>query len=147
MINFEHLYEEFTDAILILKNNTISFCNVAAIEFFEAKDKNELLNISVKNLAPLLQPDEKSSTQKWSRIKQEVVKGKNLRFEYFCQTLKRKKFWAEITFTPLKEEGTTIHYATCWRDINHLKNLEHNFQDFVESSPDVTSRIDKDGKF
>ncbi|MTI29853.1 PAS domain S-box protein, partial [Xanthovirga aplysinae] len=147
MINFEHLYEKFADAILIHEGNKVSFCNAAAVRFFKSKNAKQLIKSFPEDLSPLDQPDGVSSIERWGLILQQVIHDGGGRFEFYCQTLDGKQFWGEVTFSLIQEEGEASVFATCWKDISHLKDLEQNLRDFVQSSPDVTSRIDKNGKY
>ncbi|MTI32852.1 PAS domain-containing sensor histidine kinase [Xanthovirga aplysinae] len=148
MVKFKILYENSPCAILILEKEQITDCNKAAVRLFEVKDKASLLNITPPFfMAPTKQPNGITTIDLWKEKLTQFQKEGEQHFAFYSKTLKGKEFWAELHFVFLHEEATIPTYAIYWKDISELREAEKNFNRFVESSPDVIYRVDRNFNF
>ncbi|MTI30601.1 PAS domain S-box protein [Xanthovirga aplysinae] len=148
MINFKALYENSPSAILILKDEKFIDCNSAAVDLLEADTSVSLLKSTPSTLlASQKTPNGISNKALWKKILAEFrIEGKK-QFNLYCRTLKGKEFWAELDFRWLEENIKDPISAIYIKDNSELKESESNFHLFVESSPDIILRFDKNHNY
>lgn len=122
-IKFEMLFNDTSDAIILIKDGKFIEANCAVIELLKYKNKKDLLNTTAGTLAPIYQPDGELSTLKMKRLLAECLEIGTIRFEWQTKDLEGNVFWMEVVATKIvygKEEISHLLY----RNINAKKLLE-----------------------
>lgn len=121
---FRTLFEQSQDAILILNELTIVDCNLAAIKMLNATASSLVLQRSVLDFSPEIQPDEGLPS---SFIAKNVMKQMNLmgslRFEWWHKRLDGSIFPVEVSMTMIPLNGKQM-YHTVWRDLTEHKKAQ-----------------------
>ena len=121
---YRQLFEQSTDASLIIKDGCFIDCNQAAIEMLHCKDQSEINNRPPGELSPETQPDGQHSHEKAMQLIQRMQHEKSLRFEWHHQRTDGEVFPVEVSLTRLIDtEGNHIIH-TLWRDISETKQLQ-----------------------
>lgn len=124
---FHTLFEDSTDAYLILQDNIFVDCNQATVEMLRANSKEEVLSMHPSELSPEFQPDGQSSAIKADEmIRIALEKGSN-RFEWMHRRVDGEDFPVEVLLTPITVGGETIIH-TAWRDITERKRVDEALQ-------------------
>jgi PAS domain S-box-containing protein len=89
------LFESASDAILLMKDYTITDCNTAAAQMFEC-EKEELLGKTPWQLSPRYQPDKKSSKERTLMYIDAVLSGKPQLFRWNHKKCDGTKFTVEV---------------------------------------------------
>ncbi|TGD79795.1 PAS domain S-box protein [Hymenobacter wooponensis] len=122
-LRFRTLFEQSSDAMLLVENGKYIDCNDAAMRMIGAVDKSQLLGKKIQELTPEFQPNgQRSSDLIQQHMAQARQKG-NHRFEWWRLRLNGEGMWLEIMTTPLVVDGTTVMHVT-WRDITERKRDE-----------------------
>jgi PAS domain S-box-containing protein len=120
---FRSLFEESSDAVLLLEGNKVIDCNRAAQSMLHCEEKRRILGTTLGSLSPRKQPDGCSSAQK---AKDEIAvarQKKSHRFEWMLRRFNREDFPAEVTITAITLKGKEILYIVL-RDITAWKKAE-----------------------
>lgn len=150
---FRTLFEDSTDAYLILQDNIFVDCNQATVEMLRANSKEEVLSTHPSELSPEFQPDGQSSAIKADEmIRIALEKGSN-RFEWMHHRVDGEDFPVEVLLTPIAVGGETIIH-TAWRDITErnraeeaLKKSEERFRGTLENMLEGCQIIDFDWRY
>jgi two-component system sensor histidine kinase/response regulator len=120
---FRILFEQSSDAHLLIANNRITDCNLAALHSFELHEEHELLGRDFLSLSSEVQPDGHQAKEKWlQRVQETQIKGSS-RFEWTFRRQSGQLFPVEATTTPITIEATEMMLLV-WRDITERKREE-----------------------
>jgi PAS domain S-box-containing protein len=120
---FRSLFEESSDAVLLLEGNKVIDCNRAAQRMLHCEEKQRILGTTLGSLSPRKQPDGCSSAQK---AKDEIAVArhkKSHRFEWIMRRFDGEGFLVEITITAITLKEKEILYVVL-RDITAWKEAE-----------------------
>jgi diguanylate cyclase (GGDEF)-like protein/PAS domain S-box-containing protein len=121
---FETLYQKSSDGIVLLKDNKILDCNNAAINMLQYENKDNLLETTLVDHSPLIQPNGyRSETLSKKSIEYTLRTGQN-RFEWVYEKKDGSQFWVEVVMTKLNYLHGQQVIHTSWRDISKTKELE-----------------------
>ena len=122
---FEAVYNNSSDAILLIEGNRFIDCNSSALKMLLAEDKESILNIEPSKLSPTYQPDGRESYTKAKEMIDICKKDGTHRFKWMHRRLNGEDFLAEVVLTTIfLKNKEFIHVA--WRDIT-LENKRNNF--------------------
>ncbi len=107
-LDYRTVFEELSEAILIIEENSIIDCNKLAVKLFGYASKKELLGLNIFELSPRIQLDGSYSKEKNIEIIQNVLKNGNHKFEWLHRTKKGKAFFAEVILTRIYIEDRNI---------------------------------------
>jgi len=128
---FRTLFEDSTDAYLILEKNIFVDCNQATVEMLRANSKEEVLSTHPAQLSPEVQPDGQPSSQKAEEMIRIALDQGSNRFEWIHRRFNGEDFPVEVLLTPTPlSDRIVIH--TVWRDISDRKKLEAEIQESLE---------------
>ncbi len=82
MLKYQTLFESAYDAIILMKDATIIDCNIRALEIFGYDNKLELMGLNILNMAPIEQPDGKSSVDNAKHYISLALEGVPQRFHW-----------------------------------------------------------------
>lgn len=126
---FRTLFEESSDAMLLLNNKAFFDCNLAAAHLLGYKNKEELLYLHPAELSPKYQPDGKLSIEKAEAIMMEAYQKGSLVFEWVHKKKNGEPITVEVSLTAITLSGNRILF-TLWRDLTQKKHedLLHSIQ-------------------
>jgi diguanylate cyclase (GGDEF)-like protein/PAS domain S-box-containing protein len=120
---FETLYQKSADGIWLLKEGIFVDCNEAIVKMFKAKDKQALINVTLSDLSPELQPDDQSSYEKALWMNALASQQGIHKFEWQARACDGALFWISIMMTTIRMDKGIIQHCSV-RDITIRKELE-----------------------
>ncbi|SDL51356.1 PAS domain S-box-containing protein [Maridesulfovibrio ferrireducens] len=120
---FRTLFEESSDAVVLIDNELIVQCNRAAYKLLHMNSSSELIGLSSKDVGPEFQPDGSPSLEKSRRIARECLLNGANRFEWTLKKADGEVFPVEGLITPIMYKGKNILHVV-WRDITERKKAE-----------------------
>ena len=121
--DFRTLYEASRDALLIIRNDTFTDCNQAALDLFGARHKDDIIGKHPFILSPKQQPSGADSEQlAIQRITQARELGSS-RFEWVHTRLDGTPVSTEVQLSAMDIGGHQIVH-TAIRDISRRKEME-----------------------
>ena len=115
-------------------------CNVAAVEMFELKDKQEFRE-KFFALSPKYQPDGTLSQSKLNEITKQTFKTKRVQFEWMHQTLDGKPLPCDVVIERMSIDNKSVKmgYLRDLRDFHRYQTTERvaqqRLQAMLDSSP------------
>jgi len=120
---FRRLFENSSDAILLLKDGVFVECNNATLKQLGNIPKDRFVGKSPAAISPEFQPDGQRSIDSAAvKIADAFRNGYN-RFEWQHTKLDGSPFYVDISLTPIVIRGETMLHVT-WRDITIHKQAE-----------------------
>ena len=123
---YKHVFNGTSDAIFLLKHNTIVDCNEAGLNLFQCK-REGLINHKIKILAPQTQANGKVSSDIAHEKISAALDGKVQRFEMQQKRFDQSIFDAELTMTRVETNGET-YLLTTVLDISSRKKSERELE-------------------
>ncbi len=124
---YRNLFDNASDAIILLYENMIFDCNVKAGEIFGVSPE-EMIGRLPDRFLPKYQPDGKQSFEVYQNHMNLAQQGEAQRFE--CQYLRNNgsPFFAGISLNKVEVKGKLMVQAII-RDITEEKRLQHSLKD------------------
>ena len=119
---FRQLFEQASDAHLLLREGRIVDVNAAAVRLY-GLSRECLLDMAPWELSPESQPWGQRSEEAAHERLQQAVAGVSQRFEWHHQVLEKGAFPCEVSLTAMSREGGPIVQAIV-RDISAQKQAE-----------------------
>ncbi|ALO16948.1 Sensor protein ZraS [Salinivirga cyanobacteriivorans] len=146
---YKTLFENSTDAILIIKHPDIIEWNTKAHDLFCGNiECNGIPDFNT--LHPEKQPDNQNSLKKATRLIEKTLNGEPQFFEWELKKVSGETFFAEITLSLLDSEKKLTQAIV--RDITERKKAEqklseseHKYRKIVETAPDGIITVSKAG--
>ena len=120
---FETLYQKSADGIWLLKDNVFIDCNEAIVKMFKARNKQELIAISLADVSPEFQPDQQSSYEKSLWMNSLSLQNSVHKFEWHARACDGTLFWISVVMTAIRMQESVIQHCSV-RDITARKTLE-----------------------
>lgn len=120
---FRILFEQSSDAHLLIANGRVSDCNLAALRSFGMSEQQDLLGRNFLDLSSEVQPDGKQAKEKWRSVQSETYTEGSLRFEWTFRRRSGQLFPVEATTTPIIIDSSNLMLVV-WRDITERKREE-----------------------
>jgi len=120
---FERLFYDTTDGLLLMHHSLFIDCNNAALRMLGFSSGSQLINTSVSEISPKLQPDGTDSMQRCQAIQAQCKKDGQSQFEWVHIDAAGNTFWVDIVLTAIKLNHQEIVHVV-WRDISEKKRLE-----------------------
>lgn len=120
---FETLYQKSADGIWLLKEGVFVDCNEAIVRMFKAKDKSELINVTLADISPEFQPDNQSSYEKALWMNALASQQGVHKFEWQAKASDGSLFWISVMMTTIRMDKGIIQHCSV-RDITIRKELE-----------------------
>ncbi len=121
--NFETLFRDTTDGLLLYKYGKIIDCNSAALALLKYTNKADFLNLSFESLSPALQPNGKNSKEGFRLLIKECFMKGNNNFEWVHLKSTGEHCWLDIVLTKIMIDKEYVIHCV-WRDIGDKKFLE-----------------------
>jgi len=137
---FETLFKDSADGVALIKDGLLIDCNNAVLGMFGFKNKSELVSLSLSDISPLYQENNKKSSRE-SKLKMiDSVKYGSNRFEWIHKKVSGENFWVEIVLTHIKINNENIIHVVL-RNISETKRLQeqikHRTNDLVYSNQEL----------
>ncbi|SHI95182.1 PAS domain S-box-containing protein/diguanylate cyclase (GGDEF) domain-containing protein [Clostridium cavendishii DSM 21758] len=124
---FRTLFENSADAILIIEDNKIIDCNLAAFELLGYDCKTNISNRYLWSIAPDDQPDGINSKEKAIKAIETSEVNIKSNFEWWFKKNDGTIFPVEIMLTSIVLNGKKVFHALC-RDLNKRKQMEQKLE-------------------
>ncbi len=125
--NFDKIFYNAEDAVLMLRDGVFINCNDTAIKMLGATDRNQIINLLPAEISPEFQPDGKLSASKsQEHIDISLKKGFH-RFEWEHRKINGDCFLVEVSLTALRVNKELVLHAV-WKDISERKQFEKDLQ-------------------
>lgn len=155
MCNESHHFKAFldktADAMFVIENDAIVECNAAAVALLGYGSKHEILNLTLFDCAPGLQPDGCTSKDKSTEMLRLAREQGSHQFEWDCLGKDGSVIPLEVTMTALPNLNDGLIYALC-RDISKHRQAEqavHNshirYRSLYRETPGMLHSIDAQG--
>ncbi|HEX8425393.1 PAS domain S-box protein [Hymenobacter sp.] len=149
---FRQLFEQSTDAVVLVRNLHIVDCNEAALRMMGAIHKSQLVQQHISFMVPELQPDGGRSDnllqQNFALLRR---KGAH-RFEWYRSTLRGDGIWLEVVLTYINVGGEQLVHAV-WRDITaqraareQLRAEKEFSESLLDNSVDGIIALDRESR-
>jgi len=124
---YRNLFDNASDAIILLHNNIIFDCNVKAGQIFGV-EPGQMIGATPDRFLPEVQPDGQLSRELYSLHMAKTVKGEAQRFT--CQYLRGDftNFFAGVSLNQVEVDGKIMVQAII-RDITEEKQLQQRLQE------------------
>jgi PAS domain S-box-containing protein len=150
---FRSVFENSTDAFLLLENKVFTDCNQAAVKMLNAGSREQVLSTHPSLLSPEFQPDGKPSAKKAEEMIQTAIRNGSHRFEWIHRRVTGEDFPVEVLLTSIQMGNKTIIH-TVWREITERKKAEDelkrsiNFTNaLLDAIPTPVFYKDKEGRY
>jgi two-component system sensor histidine kinase/response regulator len=121
---FKIIFEQSSDAHLLLDENGIFDCNNAAVEMLRFRNRGELLNRTSVELSPEFQDDGIRSDVRWAEMVTMAQQQRHHRFEWTHRRADGELFPVEVSLTPVNVKGKSV-LLIVWHDLSDIKRVEH----------------------
>ncbi len=128
--HYRKLFENSSDARLLVQNNTIILCNKKTEELLQTKDKH-IIGKYIYDLFVDYHYEDKQPTEKINEIKRNIALRKNLSFEWKFVRSDRSTFYAHILITPAQMDNLNYSLVAI-RDITKMKLATKKIQESEE---------------
>ncbi|MFZ5822675.1 MAG: PAS domain-containing protein [Chloroflexota bacterium] len=150
---FRSVFEQSTDAFLLLENGIFTDCNQAAVTMLRARNKAQVLSTHPSDLSPEFQPDGRLSSEKAEEMIQTAVQRGNHRFEWIHRRMDGEDFPVDVLLTSIPLDDKIIIH-TAWREITERKRIEDelkrnaNFTNaLLDAIPTPVFYKDREGRY
>jgi len=122
---FRALFEDVSEAVMILRGDRFVDANPATLVLFGCADKEEFVGTSPADFSPERQPDGRASIEAAEERIREAIERGSAQFEWLHCRLDRTPFDAEVRLSPL-ELGGELHVQAVVRDITQRRRAEED---------------------
>ena len=120
---FTELFNQSTDAILLLGEQGFIECNPAAVKLFGYTQQEEMCKVHPSQISPEFQFNGQSSFDEANIMIALALRHRNHKFEWLHQRASGEIFWAEVMLTSIPYDGKQILHSLV-RDISDQKATE-----------------------
>lgn len=123
---FKSIFELANDAIFIIEQNEIVFCNDKALKLFNAS-RDEIIGKTPAHLSPEYQEDGKSSVDSVRSIIERLKIEKQINFNWVHRKMTGERFYGAVSFSLLDAEKPKS--LAILRDITESVNYQKEIED------------------
>jgi PAS domain S-box-containing protein len=130
---FRAIFENSSDAMLLIQDHIIIDCNSATLETYGADSKNQLIGKHANILSAETQPDGRPTDEKIKEYIDIALKETSIKFEFLNRRLNGETFPAESVMTAIIRRGKLIIHIS-GRDITQRKEAEKALMEAKEAA-------------
>ncbi len=135
--NFDRIFHNSQDAVLIIEDNRFISINKVAQKILGTENIEQLLGIHPSDCSPLFQPDGMESHEKAEKMIA-IAKQKGFhRFEWMHKKISGENFLVMVTLTLMKFRGKEQLHVV-WQDITSQKELENNLRKSAKQAENIS---------
>lgn len=120
---FRNLFENSSDAIIIISDDKILDCNIAMVEALGYESKKFIVGKSPTEFYPEKQPDGENSREKTFKMRKSTIENGKCKFEWWYKRVDGTLLPVEVMLTTVFLNGKEVFHSL-WRDINDRKQME-----------------------
>jgi PAS domain S-box-containing protein len=120
---FRILFEQSSDAHLLLGAGGLIDCNPACVAMFGCADKSEMLSLHPATMSPEFQPDGRLSREKKAEMDALAYQNGFHRFDWVLRRTNGEEFPVEVTLTPVTVAGQPVILSVL-HDLTERKRSE-----------------------
>ncbi|WP_425350726.1 HD domain-containing phosphohydrolase [Clostridium muellerianum] len=120
---FRNLFENSSDAILIISDNKVVDCNIAMVKVLGYDSKSFIICRNPFEFYPEKQPDGESSKEKVFRMRKNTIEDGKCKFEWWYKRVDGTSLPVEVMLTTIFLNGKKVFHSL-WRDIGDRKAME-----------------------
>ncbi|OAA90285.1 HD domain-containing phosphohydrolase [Clostridium ljungdahlii] len=120
---FRNLFENSSDAILIISDGNIVDCNLAMIKALGYDSKTFILGKNPLEFYPEKQPDGEITREKVIRMRKNTIENGKCKFEWWYKKADGNVLPVEVMLTTIFLNGKKVFHSL-WRDIRDRKEME-----------------------
>ena len=124
---YKVLFEQSTDAYLVIEGNEFIDCNQATIDMLGYDKKEDIYKLHPSKLSPEYQPDGQLSKVKAEQMIRIAFENGNHRFEWDHMKKNGEVFPVEVLLIVIPFEGKKLLHVV-WRDITERKDKEEQLR-------------------
>lgn len=128
---FRKIFEESSDAIIIMDYDTFIDCNQSALNMFHLSNKSELIGTQPEDFSPQYQVNQILSSDMAKSIYKEAAEKGFCRFEWIHKKSTGELFNADISMTQIYIKNKSLFYVLL-RDITHIKTIQTELKESEE---------------
>jgi PAS domain S-box-containing protein len=121
---FRSFFEKSTDPFLLLDGNRVINCNLAALQVFNRRNKEQIIGATIEDLSPEKQPDGCLSSKKVRTLLGVALKQGNHRFEWTVRRSNGKEIPVEVSIATITLGGERLLFVVL-RDITLWKKAQN----------------------
>lgn len=126
---FRTLFEESTQAILLIEDGCFINANRTALALLKLTDLTQLQGLHPADLSPEFQPDgQNSSVKAEAMIRLAIEKGSH-QFEWQHKKMDGELFFTDVMSTSIRSNNRTLLHIV-WRDITAEKQSQHELDNY-----------------
>lgn len=137
---FQVFFEQSAQAFILIRDNIIVDCNVAAVKLLDYATKDDLLGKHPAEISPVYQPDGELSTVKAEKLIQKTKEQKSLKFEWTYLKKGGEEIIIEVILTYFIIDYEEILHGA-WIDITEKKLREKELQKNIEFQKKLMATI------
>ena len=120
---FRNLFENSSDAIIIISDDKILDCNIAMVKALGYESKKFIIGKSPAEFYPENQPDGENSKAKSFKMRKRTIENGKCKFEWWYKKIDGTLLPVEVMLTTIFLNGKKVFHSL-WRDINDRKQME-----------------------
>ncbi|OUJ72921.1 sensor histidine kinase [Hymenobacter crusticola] len=121
---FRMLFEQSSDAVVLLQNDRYIDCNAAALRLLGTRHKSDLVGHSFLDNTPERQPNGQRTHELFREAVEQAVVAGSKRYEVSMYRFTGEKIWMEAVLTPIRLDTQPLIHIV-WRDISeHKRDVE-----------------------
>ncbi len=136
---FRQMFEESSDAHLLLCDGIFIDCNNAAEQLLKS-ERTQICGQRPDCFFPMFQPDGRVSSEVIHEKVDEAHRTGRASYEMLRQRSDGTLFWADIALNTITMQGRTMLFAS-WRDISLRKELARELHESHKQLTDITRQI------
>ena len=137
---FRVLYESSSDAVMLLDEKGFFDCNVATVQIFGCKDKEEFCSKHPVDFSPPFQPDGTDSMKVANEQIKKAMEEGSRHFEWMHRRINGEDFFAEVLLNATELKGRKVIQAVV-RDITERKCAEEQLRASEERFKSILNTV------